>query len=94
MVNMCHCSPQQPALQANGALGTSHAYLRADIKREQACNTPLILSARQVLVDLTKVLMLTLTSPVFMHRLPKGSLRRFLGTQGLRNFHKFIEGVL
>ena len=47
-----------------------------------------------MLVDLTKVLMLTLTSPVFMHRLPKGSLRRFLGTQGLRNFHKFIEGVL
>lgn len=47
-----------------------------------------------MLVDLTKVLMLTLTSPVFMHRLPKGSLRRLLGTQALRNFHKFIEGVL
>jgi len=47
-----------------------------------------------VLIDFLKALMLTLTSPVFMHRLPKGSLRRLLGTQLLRNFHKFIEGVM
>jgi len=48
----------------------------------------------QVLVDFLKALMLTLTSPVFMHRLPKGSLRRLLGTQLLRNFHKLIEAVM
>ena len=47
-----------------------------------------------VLVDLLKVLMLTLTSPVFMHRLPPGSLRRVLGTQLLRNAHKALEGIL
>ena len=47
-----------------------------------------------VLVDLLKVLMFTITSPVFMHRLPQGSLRRILGTQLLRNVHKVMEAVL
>ena len=47
-----------------------------------------------VLVDLLKVLMFTFTSPVFMHRLPKGSLRRILGTQLLRSMHKVMEAVL
>ncbi len=41
-----------------------------------------------------KVFMLTLTSPVFMHRLPPGSLRRLVSTQLLRNAHKVLDTIL
>ena len=47
-----------------------------------------------VLVDGAKVLMLTATSPVFMKRLPKGSLRRLLGTKVLRQAHRLLDVIL
>ena len=47
-----------------------------------------------VIVDGAKVLMLTVTSPIFMQRLPKGSLRRLLGTKGLRQAHRLLDLVL
>ena len=47
-----------------------------------------------VIVDSAKVLMLTLTSPVFMHRLQEGSLNRILGTKLLRQMHRLLDIVL
>ena len=46
------------------------------------------------IVDGAKVLMLTVTSPVFMQRLPKGSLRRLLGTKVLRQAHRILDMLL
>ena len=51
-------------------------------------------SSRAGIVDALKVLCLTVSSPVFMHRLPPGSLRRFVSTNLLRNAHKVLEAVL
>ena len=47
-----------------------------------------------VIVDGLKVLCLTVSSPVFMHRLPPGSLRRLVSTNLLRNAHKMLEAAL
>ena len=47
-----------------------------------------------VIVDGLKVVCLTVSSPVFMHRLPAGSLRRFVSTNLLRNAHKMLEAAL
>ena len=47
-----------------------------------------------VIVDGFKALCLTLSSPVFMHRLPPGSLRRLVSTNLLRNAHKLLDAAL
>ena len=47
-----------------------------------------------VIVDGVKCLMLTLSSPNFVHRLPEGSLKRLMATQLLRNAHKLFDAIL